>query len=323
MKKRKRRKLYPNPQWVDAVMVSVWDELHDLVGPDALPVPYSSGGQIPMTFKEYGCGTWGCAYPTNTKGLVVKVTTDRTEAAFVQLAIDLARKHGFPVGIVQFHMVTRIDGIRKGGHDIFVIWREGLGLVGKKAMDRVRRESGFRQVSEFMERLNIAMMAGRFIGDDMNDDILDRGIDANSYRRLTRDFGKQIKSVADLDMDDMVQSVLAYESLRQMEKDPVGAIALASANYIRVVRELENTGPTTAPVASAMDYYFQNGVIFGDVRDDNLGWAKRPGHPHGTLVITDPGLSSFPTDPSIPDRVRSTHELEEGDWLVDPAVMRE
>lgn len=320
MKKRKKRKLHPNPAWVDAVMISVWDELQSTVGSKALPVPYESGDDLPVTFREYGCGSWGCVYPTSTDGLVVKVTSDESEAAFIQDAINEAKRYGFPEGMVRYYMVAKVSGAKRLSprgdeyNSIYVIWREGVDHVGEEAIDMARRDYGFKHVDQCMDLLKIALWSSRYVNSLMKMD--DLRIDFYTVDELTE---QKLDEVASNDAFDVkIEGIYEFERARE-EESAEDAVALAVANYKRAVAGLRGSGKPFSVIGSAMMYYLDKGVLLEDVRGDNLGLVFRPSRGE-TLVITDPGMTLYLGDASR-SYIKSTKDLEQSDWLANPKVI--
>lgn len=98
---------------------------------------------------EYGCGKYGCVYPTSNPDVVLKLTTDRNEAVFAQFVIN--NKY-FPPGIVKYYKAAKVGKIfcgeiytghlkgRKGsglptveGETVYALWREAADNVGDTA----------------------------------------------------------------------------------------------------------------------------------------------------------------------------------------------
>lgn len=72
--------------------------------------------------KEYGCGKFGCVFPTQDPYVVLKVTSDDTEAEFAQ-------KFANSTGVtVQYLMVVKADD--RHGLPVFLLWREAADRVG-------------------------------------------------------------------------------------------------------------------------------------------------------------------------------------------------
>jgi len=71
-------------------------------------------------FTEYGSGHYGTIYPTQTKGIVCKITTDASEAQFVINAISIGK---WPQGIVKYYAILRLPHKFKN-RPVFILWRD-------------------------------------------------------------------------------------------------------------------------------------------------------------------------------------------------------
>jgi hypothetical protein len=78
--------------------------------------------------KEYGCGQYGCVYPTLDDHVVLKLTADDTEAEFAaKLAGTLKRAI-----CVRYFMVIRPEGaLDQKRSPVYLLWRESADHVGK------------------------------------------------------------------------------------------------------------------------------------------------------------------------------------------------
>lgn len=72
-------------------------------------------------FTEYGAGHYGAVYPTQTPGVVCKITTDPSEAQFVVNAISLGK---WPRGIVKYYAIFRFRGKSHKRRPMYIIWRD-------------------------------------------------------------------------------------------------------------------------------------------------------------------------------------------------------
>jgi hypothetical protein len=75
--------------------------------------------------NEYGCGVYGCVIPTHDRNIVLKLTTDDTEAEF---ASGLANKLVAPV-CVKYHRVVETS-ITHNARQVFLLWRDVAFDVG-------------------------------------------------------------------------------------------------------------------------------------------------------------------------------------------------
>jgi hypothetical protein len=123
--------LIPNPPWVTKALADAYETMEERVPPKWLPKLTQTGarrGTMTAKLKEYGCGVYGCVLPTLDPGVVVKVTTDVTEAQF---ATELAQT--LPVRVtVDYHLAMRLAAEREG-RPIYALWRESAEDVGKLA----------------------------------------------------------------------------------------------------------------------------------------------------------------------------------------------
>lgn len=72
-------------------------------------------------FTEYGSGHYGSVYPTQTPGVVCKITTDASEAQFVINAISLNK---WPGGIVKYYAILRFRGKSHKNRPMYILWRD-------------------------------------------------------------------------------------------------------------------------------------------------------------------------------------------------------
>ncbi len=125
----KRLPLVRNPpEWVTKMIAASYETLEDTVPPQWLPRLTNierSGDGIAGDTKEYGCGTYGCVFPTLDPAVVLKVTHDDTEAEFAaRLSPTLVAQI-----CVKYHMVLKLDAERDG-HGVYLLWRDGASFVG-------------------------------------------------------------------------------------------------------------------------------------------------------------------------------------------------
>lgn len=148
-----QRALVSNPAWVTKAIAGSYGDLEKKIPPGWLPLlkdPQAvKGNKITGSLKEYGCGAYGCVLPTLTKEVVLKITTDKTEAEF---AAHLAATMSVDV-TCHYHKVASLPA-KKGGDRIYLLWREEAEKVdqiaketyGKKAVDAIRAQHRAAQV---------------------------------------------------------------------------------------------------------------------------------------------------------------------------------
>lgn len=120
-----------NPAWANDVIALSWEQLERLV-PAWMPrleaVSASTSGKRPIIVgeaREYGCGAYGCVYPTLDDLVVMKITTDDTEGEF---AATLAPTLQQPI-CVEYHKVIKL-GVKHEGKHVYLLWRQEANLVG-------------------------------------------------------------------------------------------------------------------------------------------------------------------------------------------------
>lgn len=131
---RHKQVLRENPSWSTAAIADSWDLIQQHAPAQWLPQlerVAAKRGAISARVQEYGCGSYGCVYPTLDPTTVVKVTTDPSEAKF---ALD----HPKSPATVEYRMVISLAK-KHQGLPIFLLWRESAEQVGKTsaAMEKV------------------------------------------------------------------------------------------------------------------------------------------------------------------------------------------
>jgi hypothetical protein len=118
-----------NPSWVTEIIASSYETLEDTIPANWLPRLVdlgASGERIDAQVVEYGCGVYGCVIPTVDNSVVLKLTTDETEAEF---AADFAADLVAPV-CVKYHMVIKTRA-KHDGNRVYLLWRDSADHVGK------------------------------------------------------------------------------------------------------------------------------------------------------------------------------------------------
>ena len=116
----RRTGLVSNPPWVDEVISKSWDRIRGEVPEEWLPAGSKAG-----PLKELGCGHYGCVLPTLDPNVVLKVTTDDTEAEFSDLAYTLVA----PI-CVTYHQTIKLDR-KYQDRNVYLLWRDAAHNVGK------------------------------------------------------------------------------------------------------------------------------------------------------------------------------------------------
>lgn len=163
-----------NPPWITKVVADYWSELEGRVPPEWMPkledVRAPRGRKIVADVHELGCGGYGCVIPTNDPKVVLKITTDVTEA-------DFAAKHSeqlvAPI-CVKYYLVLSLDE-QHDERPVFMLWRQeakhpgGAGAVLGPQADaiidhqQVLGDAAFRAVYERAPQAQVKEIAGRWL----------------------------------------------------------------------------------------------------------------------------------------------------------------
>lgn len=130
---RRTARMVPNPPWATKIIANTYESLRDKGVParwlpkfqDVVPI---GGDGVEASVREYGCGQYGCVFPTLDDKVVLKLTADDTEAEFAaQLAPSIDR----PI-CVRYYTVIRPEGARdEKGSQVYLLWRESADHVGR------------------------------------------------------------------------------------------------------------------------------------------------------------------------------------------------
>ena len=126
---RRHRPVVRNPPWLTQVIAEHYTLLEEKVPPQWLPRladVHAASGKLEADVKEYGCGVYGCVVPTLESDVVLKATTDETEAMF---AYEKAHLLVAPV-VCKYLMVISLS-VSHQGRRVYLLWREAADDVGK------------------------------------------------------------------------------------------------------------------------------------------------------------------------------------------------
>jgi hypothetical protein len=119
-----------NPPWVTDLIARTYETLADTIPAAWLPrlgdFRPAGGRVIAAEVREYGCGSYGCVFPTNDPKVVMKVTQDDTE---VQFATTLANDLVMPI-CVHYHHAIELAATHHG-EAVYFLWRQSAEEVGK------------------------------------------------------------------------------------------------------------------------------------------------------------------------------------------------
>jgi len=257
-----------NPPWADKAMKKSWDQLKS----SGLPLPIVPRG---WKFEDLGCGHYGCVFATEELGVVFKLTSDPTEARFIQLAKPL----GWPEGIVEYYGIVELDFTFRT-RTVFAVWREEAYSVGK--LDNLRYDPNDyesrsqRAFSTHLDRFRAH--AARFR------DTFKRSKDPQKLLRETRRLEEWAWRRVDEEMAYGMYGYRAFDRLRGAER------AAASWRACEYIAEMMENTYLSGLVGGAFKFYMDHGFLLADVHLGNVGQVKRD-EDYTTMpwVITDPG----------------------------------
>jgi len=126
-----RRGAVPNPTpWVTGLLASSYEQLEHMVPAKWLPKiskVRARGTVFTGKLEEFGCGAYGCVLPTLDPGVVLKVTSDESEAEFAK---TLAKRLPTPI-CTTYYEVADLHGAKRKGNKVYLLWREEASDVGK------------------------------------------------------------------------------------------------------------------------------------------------------------------------------------------------
>lgn len=261
-----------NPPWTTRAVAKDWDRLSDLVGADWMPSlskPHASRkGELVAQLDTLGCGAYGCVLETEDSDVVLKVTTDASEAEF---ATKVLPKMGqvAQAGFVRYLNATPLES-RHERRPLYALWRDAASEVGKVGSakgitDRLlgrKRKTLLDLIAHSWEAAQVALETV-LDADDLAGEIYDAALVAD---RWAYEPGETPEAVVDK-LDEI--------------SDPGEKLAAALSYFESANRAMYGTD--LDKVGRALNALLAEGVFVADVHEGNLGKVS------GQWVITDPG----------------------------------
>jgi hypothetical protein len=234
-----------------------------------MPVPIF-GLAKKKKYAEYGCGHYGCVFPTRTKSIVFKVTSDVTEASFVTAAMQL---RNLPDGIVRYHGVWHIEGESYRGRPVFILLREEASNVGNLS-SQVPLEN--RVIKRLMMFKGYANVARESIQRSKSISILEEAERLEDWASSSVEYDKV--------------TTISYPYTPHIPSWIKGAqrIAYAVQACKWIAQEMENEDVGYL-VGGALSFFLDEGLLLADVHTGNIGQVEREDYTRPVWVITDPG----------------------------------
>lgn len=279
--------MQPNPPWVNAILATFGDRMEAVVGPALMP-PRLPGRK--PAWQEYGCGHYGCVFPTHDKGIVMKVTSDPAEAAFVAAAMRLG---DWPDGIVRYHHLFELPE-RYRGRRTFALWREEATDVGalrthvySPGLPWERKSTNIdydtREEIRFAKRLGVFKDYAAVVRDTWK-----RATDPMKLASEVAKLENWAWNTVDVDaVDDPGPGGSPTNVVGRWKGAQRAAAALRVCRYVGEMMGSEPGGPY---VGEALDFYLDQGLLLADVHRNNVGKVLRPDFSSSQFwAITDPG----------------------------------
>ena len=243
------------------IVLENWNRLLRAIG-DKNWMPCAQDNDSGMDIQEYyGCGGYGCVFPTNQSGIVFKITNDPTEARLVEYIISNIISLD---GIVKYHKIVKLP-IRIEGNSIFAIWRE--------------------------EAYDVGMFGGAEFFEDSIERIYNIGNSLYHQISLEKNYYKSFKAAASYDvwaaMNVKLDSPSDYKDVFGPKR-----LAILMQYYELEAKYLSQAG-YGYEIGETLLKLKKEGILLLDVKIDNVGVAKRHAQQEYVPVIVDPSLAIF------------------------------
>lgn len=218
--------------------------------------------------SSLGQGEYGAVWTTEDSTVAFKLSTDASEAHFIQTAINL-RKNGIadPAGMVDYRAVFRLP-VKHQGWEVFAIWREQATHVGLPC----------EILKSDTEMIAFATLLDKF------------------YTATDLAFELAFKEQREYnDMDEYFDWIeerveIANEIIDGKKPRYDSIFSKLLARCYRLAIQIEDSGESGRHVGEALLTYFEHGILLCDLHGNNVGLVDRS-KCREIFVITDPGHS--------------------------------
>jgi hypothetical protein len=291
--------MQPNPPWADKIMYANWKQVATFAQKQNLPMPTPT---LPpsrkISWKEFGCGKWGCAYPTEDPNIVCKLTADMSEAeATTGIAVLQSKPH--MDGIVRYYGIMPLRGKRAAvdpntgksekASSVTLIWREGAqcgaSLPEQAEKAKGKRANDMNASWQLLYNSVVAADIGRQIHADARDPA--------TLLRETNKLLPGARREALADQDDLL-ALMGTEYTDFDKKIAYGSgpqgLAYCLASFELICAAIIKVG-ILDHVAATLLALLRQGILLADVHHDNVCELTRSNGRY--WVITDPGQAVF------------------------------
>jgi hypothetical protein len=286
--------LHPNPPWVDETLKAHWYQLERRVGKRMMPRPREEGGEL-------GSGLYGTVFATRRRGVVMKVTSDPSEARFVVAALSLGK---WPDGIVRYYDIVRLPKTYRR-RPVYAIWREealSTGILVPGAPHRRHPYSRLSDEEKYMRRAEREFRGHLSAWQEAAHIV-------RTKRTRTKDDQKFYSEVAE--ERDMDMRNISWPWVEAAAKKRAGSLLtqgqerdyrllfdlrgrrrlVAALEACRAIAEIMANTFGSSGVGDALDFYLDSEILLADVHEGNIGQVSR--NESVSTVITDPGHAVF------------------------------
>jgi len=277
---------YPNPAWSNKIWSSVWERVAASHGPEYLPRASRTKRGV-VKAQEYGAGHYGVVSPCGVPGLVVKVTTDPTEASLVALLLTLYKGKEWLSGLVEYKDIVRVPEASHKGRGVWVLWREEAFHVGQDWVAHATKGAGYTASTyEAREARIFGTELGKFraVASKLREYM-------KKERTLIFDYWKWREAEAMEDSRHWVGNLFGPRLIVQTYEARAKNYPMRLYSTLTYFAEQMSSGSMGVNVGECLLELLEKGIVLCDVHQGNIGFLapdNERAQPHAP-VITDPG----------------------------------
>lgn len=273
----------PAPAWTVRFLTEHWNTIVKGSMPAWMPVELEGSTPRRRSFDSLGCGHYGCVFRTHTPGLVMKISSDQSEAIFVKAAVKLG---DWPDGIVRYQAILDLPGSHRN-RPVSIIWREEAYEIG--VISSPQFEKNPRAAQEVQRYHSAYMNAARVVREMSTKPNWPKMlVEAKRFEEWA--WNHVIWEDGERRTTSGTASGLAFMRYR-------GGQRLAAALRIcAICFEMWENTDSRSEIGAALGFYLDHGILLADVHYNNMGKVTRevPGWGEQVYdVITDPGHAVF------------------------------
>lgn len=274
--------------FADKALRENWGLILDRVGPARMPRPVPAATKrAKATYQEYGCGYYGCVFPTGTPGLVLKVTSDPTEVAFVTAAGQIGE---WPAGIVRYYDLMAVPDGSYRGRAVYLLWREEAQHIGKWDTWNVVRGDDYLMRARQVVFTRLKEFKG--LANEVRNAIV-RARDRAQLLAAAQDARDWAWDFVELDDVEMRPSDWQGRGSRRLLSLQGARRVAAYRRGCEMITEMMANEAEGVELGDALGFYLEHDILLADVHANNVGEVTRDSHTRPFLAITDPGHAVF------------------------------